>query len=207
MTTSLSILLPVHNAEFRLVANITDILELAGELVDRFEILILDEGSSDRTLEVASEIAMQYPQVDVVRHNVRRGLAAVIKTGLSRTSGDLVIVHNGIGPVNVSEIHRLWQVHDRTRGETGVMAGQHSRSRFDRYLRGLSDREQLGTPRTAVGSFHLLDRRSVVPRAKAERGRRREIHAGRLAPHHRAESPIVARPNFLSRLKQFALDE
>ena len=203
MTVPLSILLPVHNVESRLAENIADVLELAGELVDRFEILILDEGSSDRTLEVASEIAMRYPQVDVVRHNVRRGLAAVIETGLSRTSGDLVVVHNGIGPVNVSEIYHLWQLHGRSR----VVASQHSRSRFDRYLRGLSDRGQPGTPRTAVGSFHLLDRRSVVPRAKTERDRRRKMHAGRLASHHRAESPLVARPNFLSRLKQFTLDE
>lgn len=207
MTASLSILLPVHNAESRLVANITDILELASELAKRFEILILDEGSSDRTLEVASEIATRYPQVEVVRHNVRRGLAAVIKTGLSRTSGDVVVVHDGIGPVNVSEIHRLWQLHDRTRGETGVVAGQHSRSRFDRYLRGLSDREQLGAPRTAVGSFHLLDRRLVVPPAKAEKGRWLETDADRQVPHHQPKSPIVTKPNFLSRLKQLALDE
>ena len=207
MTASLSILLPVHNAESRLAANIADILELTGELVDRFEILILDEGSSDRTFEIASEIATRYPQVDIVRHNVRRGLVAVIETGLSRTSGDLVVVHNGIGPVNGSEIHRLWQLHDRTRGVTGVVAGQHSKNRLDRYLRGLSGHKQLGTPRTAVGSFHLLDRRSVVPRAKSERGRRREMHAGRLAVPYRAKSPIVAKPNFLSRLKQFAIDE
>ena len=127
MEASLSILLPVHNVEATLHHEVLRVLEVAGELTDRLEVLIFDDGSTDQTLEVAHELAMCYPQINVVRHHVRRGLGPMIETGLAHTAGDMVMVHDGVGKIDIAEISRLWQLRDdqpqASRDEVGIMPG------------------------------------------------------------------------------------
>ena len=47
MPNSLSVLLPVKNAQATLAATVQEILDVAADLSERFELLILDDGSSD----------------------------------------------------------------------------------------------------------------------------------------------------------------
>lgn len=127
MKASLSILLPVHNVESTLRHEVLRVLEVAGELTDRLEVLIFDDSSTDQTLEVAHELAMCYPQINVVHHRVRCGLGPIIETGLAHTAGDMVMVHDGVGSIDVAEIPRLWQLRDDqpqvSRDEVGIMPG------------------------------------------------------------------------------------
>ena len=57
LNKSLTIVLPVHNAESRLRKNVSELLELASELTAKFGVLIIDDGSTDATFEVAEELA------------------------------------------------------------------------------------------------------------------------------------------------------
>src|SRR3990172_7759911 len=76
LNKSLTIVLPVHNAESRLRTNVRELLELASELTAKFGVLIIDDGSTDATYEVAEELAAHFPQVSVRRHRQCRGLGA-----------------------------------------------------------------------------------------------------------------------------------
>lgn len=109
---TLSVVLPVHNAERHLAARVDDLLEILPDLVSRFEVLIVDDGSTDHTGEVAHDLARRYPQVRVARHNRRRGIEASAKTGVSQSTGELVIVHAGNQPVNTSQLERVWRSRD-----------------------------------------------------------------------------------------------
>ena len=50
---SLSVVVPVHNAERNLTQRIGRLLEVLPDLVAKFEVLIVDDGSADQTMEVA----------------------------------------------------------------------------------------------------------------------------------------------------------
>ena len=104
LEVSLSIVLPVHNAQATLRHDVLSVLEIADPLGDRLEVLILDDGSTDDTIEVAHELVTCYPQVKVVRHRVRRGLGPMIKTALAHTTGATVMVHTSVGGVDAEQI-------------------------------------------------------------------------------------------------------
>ena len=68
MQRSLSVLLPVKDAQATLTASVHELLEVAADSSDRFELLIIDDGSTDATSEIAHELTYHYPQVGLIRH-------------------------------------------------------------------------------------------------------------------------------------------
>jgi len=111
---SLSVVLPVHNAETSLTHNVSELLDVLPEIATRFEILIVDDGSTDQTEEIAHELARCYPQVRVTRHPRRRGAAAALDTGFKATRGDVVFVHDETTPISANELRKLWSMrHDQ----------------------------------------------------------------------------------------------
>ncbi|MCC7476304.1 MAG: glycosyltransferase family 2 protein [Pirellulales bacterium] len=106
---SLTVVLPVHNGETRLRKNVSDILELASELTPDFGVLIIDDGSNDDTYELAEELAAHYPQVRVHHQRQRQGLGSAIDYTQRRVRTDAIILHDGVTPIDASEIRGLWQ--------------------------------------------------------------------------------------------------
>ena len=95
---SLTVLLPVRDAQSTLAATVTEILEMASDLSERFELLIIDDGSSDATSEVAQELSRHYPQIRTFRHGQPLGEEAALRCGLAQSRGDVVLVRDGPHP-------------------------------------------------------------------------------------------------------------
>ena len=64
---SLSIVLPVHNAEKTLAVKVAQLLDILPDLTTSFEILVINDGSTDHTDEVAYEIAREYPHLTLAQ--------------------------------------------------------------------------------------------------------------------------------------------
>lgn len=208
VTHSLTIVLPVHNGESRLLADVHDVLELAGELTDRFRVLIVDDGSSDDTYEMASELAIEYPQVSVVRNARRRGLGRALDSIRKLVKSDFVIVHDGVTPLDANHVRRLWQqctqpaAAERSAVGTGI-----------RELAGISSVHEA----MVRAHQHVLGFQVVQSLSANDAKMREEAASDDLPRPHSNDSfrpagdigriPPLPRPNFLEAIADFALGE
>jgi dolichol-phosphate mannosyltransferase len=97
----LSVLLPVKDAQATLAASVHDILDMATDSGEPFELLIIDDGSTDATSEVAHELTYHYPQVRVVRHRTSLGREAAIRSGVKRSQGKTIVLGDEDGTFRV----------------------------------------------------------------------------------------------------------
>jgi glycosyltransferase involved in cell wall biosynthesis len=104
---TLGIVLPVSNAEWTLRRQVQDLLDTLPDLVSRFEILIVDDGSTDQTAEVAHELAIQYPQVRVIRQPHRKGSQAALDAAVRLLDADLILMVEDGAPLRTSDVQRV----------------------------------------------------------------------------------------------------
>ena len=107
MTTPLSIVLPVYNAEATLGEQVQDVFDIMENVTSQFEILVVDDASTDATEQAAYDLICQFSQVRVVRHGRRLGTSEAIQTGLQLSEGQAVFVHKEHEPLQPHHLERF----------------------------------------------------------------------------------------------------
>ena len=122
MTASLTFVLPVRNAEQTLADNLADVLDVVSDLTERFEVLLVDEGSTDHTPELAHDLAIQYPQLRVARRRPGDTPTSALQSGLSQTNGDVVLVQNRHARFSPSYLRHMWESGAGNHSDIGRMS-------------------------------------------------------------------------------------
>ena len=73
------------------------------------EVILVDDGSTDDTHEIAIELATRFPQVTTIRHPFQLGYAESVQTGLDNSDGEVVIVGDERHGLDVRDLRRLWR--------------------------------------------------------------------------------------------------
>lgn len=103
----LTIFFPCYNEEQNVERVTCDAIAAAGQVSDDYEIIIVNDGSKDRTAEIAEKLAEKYPQVRVIHHGVNKGYGAALQTGFKNARKDLVFYTDGDGQFKIEEIRNL----------------------------------------------------------------------------------------------------
>jgi glycosyltransferase involved in cell wall biosynthesis len=112
LSTTLGVLLPVYNAQHVLAQGVADLLEVLAEWAPRFELVIIDDGSTDDTADIALDLAARYPQVRVLGHRARLGLVGAIQTGLDGTDGRIILIGNDAYQLEPDDLRAAWRLRD-----------------------------------------------------------------------------------------------
>jgi glycosyltransferase involved in cell wall biosynthesis len=86
----LSVVIPAYNESATILAAVQAVLRQECVL----EIIVVDDGSTDDTLAIASNIARAEPRVRLLQHNRNQGKGAAVRTGLKSATGEYVIIQD-----------------------------------------------------------------------------------------------------------------
>lgn len=102
----LSIIIPAHNEESRLSKTLDDILQFTESQSFSSEVIVIENASVDRTLEIAREYARTNPSIRVI-HEDRPGKGLAVKTGMLAAGGEYRFICDADLSMPAAEISRF----------------------------------------------------------------------------------------------------
>jgi hypothetical protein len=217
---SLSLLFSVRNSQTTLHSQLQRLLDVLPELTGKFEVFVIDDGSTDATCEIAYDFSRHYPQLKVFRHTKPIGWAASIAKQAAGASGEYLMIHCG-GSIEPEEIAGLWRLRQGI-GATTLAKAKAAQSgktvRIDPQSNQSHGGVEVGQETTILGSLGI--------HSKAPRSNLLLVHRGQLASLEKSlkaatsiepsmapgditpkSTGRVKGPSFLGRVKSFARGE
>ncbi len=108
----LSYFFPAHDEEANLRGLVAEALEALPALAERFEIIIVDDGSRDGTPALADELAAAHAEVRAIHHPTNLGYGAALRTGFAATRYAVLGFTDGDRQFRVADLGRLLDVLD-----------------------------------------------------------------------------------------------
>jgi glycosyltransferase involved in cell wall biosynthesis len=231
LKSSLTMIVPVRNDAGSLTHIFSHALEILPELTPRWNLVLIDDGSSDATPEVLADLARNYPQVSVLHHSVSKGDSACFRRGALVTHSDLLLMRASDCDLDLTGMQKMWK---RAASHPLVVARSHGEDARDRIALG-GRRKPRATARGP--GLQLIQRRALSAwlaghedhdlqgYLQAKRYPQHEVELRRWdmawLPAQRLNSTVFVpqhcdrgetagrpkRPNYLLRLKAFALGE
>ena len=103
----LSVIFPAFNEEGNIRCTVETIIKVLPQVATRWEIIVVDDGSSDATALICDELKAQHPEVELIRHEQNRGYGAALKSGIMSAKYDLVFFSDSDGQFDFRELEQL----------------------------------------------------------------------------------------------------
>jgi glycosyltransferase involved in cell wall biosynthesis len=105
---SLSLFFPAYNDSGTIASMVVQSMQAARRLTDDFEVIVVNDGSRDKTGAVLAELETIYPRLRVVTHQVNRGYGGALQTGFMSATKDLIFYTDGDAQYDPGEVAVLW---------------------------------------------------------------------------------------------------
>ncbi len=136
----ISVVVPVHDEAPNLRALIEEIETALAPLAE-FEILYVDDGSTDGTHEALGQLAGEFPRLRFLRHRARSGQSAAISSGVAAARAPLIATLDGDGQNDPADIPGLLEIYRQHKTEGGaLMIAGRRLGRRDPWLKRFSSR-------------------------------------------------------------------
>ena len=108
--TSISVFFPCYNEEENIERVVRQSIEVLDSFSSDYEIIIVNDGSADRTAVIADELAQKNPNVRVVHHKTNQGYGAALQSGFRAAAKEWVFYTDGDGQFDISEMPELFDL-------------------------------------------------------------------------------------------------
>lgn len=128
---ALSVVLPAFNEAENLPAVLAELIPVLEAMEHSYEVVVVDDGSTDATSHVLSELEAEYPRCRGIHCGTHQGKSAALAAGFAATSGHTVVMMDADGQDDPTGIPRLLNLLD---GEVGLVSGRRV-VRHDRWVK------------------------------------------------------------------------
>jgi len=104
---SISVFFPVFNDQGTIAGLVKDALSVLPSFTDDYEVILINDGSTDQSGALADELARTSAHVKVVHHAINQGYGGALRTGFQHATRDLVFYTDGDGQYDVLELALL----------------------------------------------------------------------------------------------------
>lgn len=101
---SLSVFFPCYNEEKNIQPLVKKFLHTLPECADKYEVIIVNDGSTDQTRIVAQSLASTHPEVRLVNHTKNLGYGAAIQSGIQASNHQWLFYTDGDGQFNPTQL-------------------------------------------------------------------------------------------------------
>ncbi len=150
----LSVVIPAYDEEQRLGPTVAALARFLATTRWRWEILVVDDGSTDGTLALGGRLAARWPALRVIATAPNRGKGHAVRVGMRAARGALVLMCDADGSTPPAEIPRLL---------APILAGQAAVAIGSRYVAGASSASQPLWRRVWSRAVNLLVQLTLVP--------------------------------------------
>ena len=112
-TRGISVVLPAHNEEAVLAATLEKCMATLSAIAPDYEIIVVDDGSSDRTGAIAEEYAASNPHIRVVHNRPQRGYGGALIAGFNAMTKPLAFFMDADGQFDIRDLALLLPLHEQ----------------------------------------------------------------------------------------------
>lgn len=113
----LSLFFPAYNEEGNIKKTVLKAVPVIKKVAKKWEIIIVNDGSKDKTKSIAEELAKKDKHIRVVDHKVNRGYGAAIKSGLYGSKYKWIVFTDSDGQFDLSEVGKFIETQKKTKAD------------------------------------------------------------------------------------------
>ena len=116
----LSVFLPAYNEEKMLAKTIKTVDVILKKIAGDYEIIIVNDGSKDKTGEIADKLALENKKIKVIHHSPNRGYGAALKSGMYNARFPWIVLVDADGQFDFTEVEKLFKKQKETKADIVV---------------------------------------------------------------------------------------
>jgi glycosyltransferase involved in cell wall biosynthesis len=105
---SISVFFPAYNDEGTIERMVTDALAVLQTLTNDYEVIVVNDGSTDATMSILEQLASASPFVKIIHHQDNQGYGGALRTGFAHASKELIFYTDGDGQYDARELKLLF---------------------------------------------------------------------------------------------------
>ncbi|HLQ75719.1 MAG TPA: glycosyltransferase family 2 protein [Terriglobia bacterium] len=105
--TSISAVFPAYNDQHTIEGMVRTVATEMSKVTDDFEVLVVNDGSRDKTRAILDRLRRELPYLRVIHHETNQGYGAALISGFANSTKDIIFYTDGDGQYDVREIHNL----------------------------------------------------------------------------------------------------
>src|ERR1700722_3163537 len=150
----ISVVIPAYNEALRLPSTLDSVHQYLFDNYGAFEIIIVNDGSVDRTVAVVEEFAKHHEGIRLLSHTPNQGKGYSVRQGMLAALGDVVLFDDADGSSRIEDVSRL---HQAIKNCADIAIGSRNKPDPNTKVEALAHRKYIGN------TFNLIVQSLLLP--------------------------------------------